>query len=77
MLTADAYRSIRDAGVARLRPRGAQLLEHCTKLLDLATVRGPIAGALRGDRTIVMLLRLSQHISGCAGGGTGRSGRCG
>src|SRR5438874_1152489 len=57
--------SLRTRPVLGRPPAGARRLEHHSKLIDLAAVRGPVAGALRGDRAVVMLLRLVQQLLGC------------
>src|SRR5579862_747791 len=43
------------------------LSENRAQLIDLATIRRPIAGALRRERAIVVLLRLTQNVGGNCG----------
>jgi hypothetical protein len=41
----------------------AESADRGSELVDLAAVVRPVAGALRGDRAIVMRLRLAKQVS--------------
>src|SRR5436309_2184700 len=45
---------------------GPERAERGTQLLDLAAVVRPVAGALRGDRPVVVRLRLPEQLADCA-----------
>ena len=45
---------------------GSQGAERGAKLLELPSVLRPVAGSLRGDRAVVMSLRLPKQIADCA-----------
>src|ERR1035437_5656700 len=51
-------RELRTKEKCALRLACPKLLENRAELVDLAAVRGPVAGALCGDRAIVVLLCL-------------------
>src|ERR1035437_7450864 len=69
-------RELRTKEKCALRLACPKLLENRAELVDLAAVRRPIAGALRGDRAIVMLLCLGdQPRVGCRRGGRITSSR--
>ena len=40
--------------------------DRCSELVDLPAVVRPVAGSLRGDRAIVMRLRLAKQVGGRA-----------
>src|SRR5579871_3239443 len=60
--------------ICRSGMTGLELLERGAELVEFTTVGSPVAGALRGNRAVVVLLGLRDQCS--IGSGCGRVGGC-